>query len=121
MIAVVEIPRDRSGTDGARRVNVDRRCWYESRRRRRDSAASKMTSQMAATLDPSGVVVASLMVSGGFGVTQACTSATRSRLHPEIVDHCSLVGRMVSRRDRAIIREMNESIFALNFLETGGM
>ena len=34
---------------------------------------------------------------------------------------CSLVGRMLSPRDKAIIREMNESAFAFDFLETGGI
>ena len=48
-----------------------------------------------------------------------CSSAKRSRLFPEAFDDCSLVGRKLSPRDGAIITELNESAFALNFLETG--
>ena len=49
-----------------------------------------------------------------------CASAKRSRLFPEVFDDCSSVGRRLSPRERAIIREVNETVFALNFLETGG-
>ena len=38
---------------------------------------------------------------------------------PEIFDDCSLAGRMPYPLDRAIIREMNGSVCALKFLETG--
>ena len=48
-----------------------------------------------------------------------CASAKPSRLLPEVFDDCSLFGRMLSPRDWAIIRELNESVFAFEFLETG--
>ena len=48
-------------------------------------------------------------------------STKRSRILPEVFDDCSSVGRRQSPRDRAIIREVNETVFALNFLETGGI
>ena len=35
--------------------------------------------------------------------------------------NCSCVGRKLSSRVRALIRELNETVFALNFLETGGI
>ena len=66
---------------------------------------------MAAALGPSGGVAAGLMVLGDFGVTHPCASAKRSRLLPEVVDDCSLSGRMLSPRDTVVIREMNESVF----------
>ena len=50
-----------------------------------------------------------------------CASAKRSRLLPEVFDDCSSVRRGLALRDRAIIREVNETLFALNFLETGGV
>ena len=71
-----------------------------------------MTSQVAATLGPSGSVVAGLVDSGGLGVALPCASAKRSRLFREVFDDCSYVGRRLSPRDRAIIQEMNESAFA---------
>ena len=46
-------------------------------------------------------------------------SAKRSLLPPKVLDDCSYVGRKLSPHDRAIIREVNESVFALNFLDTG--
>ena len=48
-------------------------------------------------------------------------SAKRSRLFPEVFDDCSHVGRRLSPRDMAIIREMYEREFALNLLEAGGI
>ena len=52
-------------------------------------------------------------------MAQPCASAKRSRLLPDIFDDCSYVGRGLSLRDNAIFRNMNKSVFALNFLETG--
>ena len=76
---------------------------------------------VAATLGPSGGVAAGRMSSGGLGVGLPCASAKPSRLFPEVFDDCSNVGCKLSPRDRAIIKEMNESVFALNLLETGGI
>ena len=59
------------------------------------------------------------MGSGGLDVALPCASAKRSRLFPEVFDDCSSVGLRLSPRDRAIIREVNETVFALNMLETG--
>ena len=73
------------------------------------------------TLGPSGGVVAGLIGCGGLGVALPCASAKRSRLIPEVFDDCSHVGRRLSPRDRAIIRELNETVFALSFVETGGI
>ena len=98
-----------SGVGGAGRGNADR--WQLRGR-------GVERRLLAATLGPSGNVAAGLMDFGGFGVTLPGASAKRSRLLPENVD-CSLVGRMLSPRDRAIIRDINESVFALMFLETG--
>ena len=61
------------------------------------------------------------MVSGSLGVALPCASAKRSRLVLDVVDDCSHVGRRFCRRDGAIIREMNDSFFTLNFLENGGI
>ena len=47
------------------------------------------------------------------------TSAKRSRLLPEIVDDCSCVGPRLSPRNRAVIQEMKESVYALKFLGHG--
>ena len=58
-------------------------------------------------------------VSGGLGVALPCASSRRSRLLLEVLDVCSYVCRRRSPRERAIIREVNETVFALNFLETG--
>ena len=79
-----------------------------------------MTSLQAATLASCGGVVAGLAVSGGLGGALPCASAKRSRLLPEVFDDCSSVTRRVSPRERAIIMELNETVFAPNFLETGG-
>ena len=57
---------------------------------------------------------------GGLGLAPPCASAKRFLLLPEVFDDCSLVDRMFPPRDRASIREMNETVFALSFLETGG-
>ena len=84
-------------------------------------AAGKMTSLLASTLGSSGGVAAGLMDSGGLGVALPCASAKRSRCLPEGFDDCSRGGRRLSPLDRAIIREMNESAFALNVMETGGI
>ena len=48
-------------------------------------------------------------------------TATPSRVFPEVFDDCSVVGRKLSLCDRAIIGELNETVFALNFWETGGI
>ena len=69
----------------------------------RDSAAGKMTSQMPASLGPSGGVAAGLLGSGGFGVTQPCALVA-----------CSLLVTGQSS-------EMNDSVFAVTSLETGGI
>ena len=50
-----------------------------------------------------------------------CASAKRPRLLPEVIDDCWYVGRRLSARDVAVIREFNETVFALIFLETGGV
>ena len=44
-----------------------------------------------------------------------CASAKRSRLLAEVFYDCSSVSRRLSSRERAIIREVNETVFALNF------
>ena len=54
-------------------------------------------------------------------MTPLCASAKHSRLLPDVFDDCSYVGHRRSPRDRAIIRELNETVFAINFLETGGL
>ena len=46
-------------------------------------------------------------------------SARRSWLFPECVRR--LLVCWLQARDRAIIREVNDNVFALNFLETGGI
>ena len=66
-------------------------------------AASKIT-----TLGPSGIAAAGLVGSGGLGVALPIASAKRSRLLPEVFDDCSEVGRRLSPRDRAIMREVSE-------------
>ena len=76
---------------------------------------------MAATWGASGGVAAGLMDSGETGVALPCASARRSRFPPEVVDDISRVGRNLSPRVRAVIRELDKTTFALNFLETGGV
>ena len=80
-----------------------------------------MTSLMAATPGPSGGVAAGRMDSGGLGVALPRASAERFRLLPEVFHDCSYVGRRLSPRDGTTIRKMNESVFAVNVLETGGI
>ena len=75
-----------------------------------------MMSLLAATLGPSGDVAAGLLGSGGFGVAVPCASAKCSRVFLEVFDGCSS-----GSRRRAIIREVNETAFALKFLLTGGI
>ena len=77
--------------------------------------------QLAAALGTSGDVAAGVLYSTGLGVALPYASARRSRFHSEILDDWSCGGRRLSFRDRATIMEMNESFFALNFLETGGI
>ena len=48
-----------------------------------------------------------------------CASAKRYRLLPEVFDDCSSVRRRLSPRGRAIIKGVNETVFAVNFLEMG--
>ena len=50
-----------------------------------------------------------------------CASATRSRVLLEVFDVYSSVSRRLSPREWAIIREVNETVVARNFLETGGI
>ena len=67
-----------------------------------------MTSPLAATPGtPGGVAVCLPNVLGSFLIF--------------FVDDFSCVRRRLSPRYRAIIMELNESVFALNFLETGGL
>ena len=87
----------------------------------RGPAAGNMTSLVAAALGTSGHLTAGLLHSGGLGVALPCASAKRSRLLLENVDDCTCGGRRLSLRDWKIIREVNESVFAWNFLETGGI
>ena len=75
-------------------------------------ATDKMTSLVAATLGPSGGVAAGRMISEGLGLALPCPSAKRSRLLPEVFDDCSYVGRRLYLRERAVIREVNETVFA---------
>ena len=84
-------------------------------------ATGNMTSLLAATLGRSGGVVAGLVDSGGLGVALPCACAKRSRLLPEVFDDCSHVGCKLSPLDRAIISKVNETVFAVSFLETGGI
>ena len=58
------------------------------------------------------------MYLGGLGVPLLCSSAKRSRLLPEVCDERSLAVRTLSPHERAITREVNETVFHL--LETGG-
>ena len=58
---------------------------------------------------------------GGLGVALPCACAKRSRLPPEVFGDCSYFGCRLSLRDGAIIRELNETAFALNFPKTGGI
>ena len=53
------------------------------------------------------------------GVVLPSASAKRSRFLPEVVDDCWYVGRRLSLRDRATIRD--ESVFPLNKSETGAL
>ena len=85
------------------------------------AATGEMMSRLAATPGHSGGVAADLVASGGLGVAPPCAFAKRGRVLPEGVDDCSSVCRRLSHRERAIIREVNEIAFALNFLETGGV
>ena len=54
-------------------------------------------------------------------VALPCAPVKRSRLLPEVLDDCSALSRRLSSREKAIIREMTETVLALNFLETGGI
>ena len=114
--AKVQAPR----ADGAGRGNADKGRGWEQKKgrwRRRGPATSKMTSFWAATLGASGGGAAGLMDSGGYCLALPCASAKGQ----EVFDDCSQVGRRLSPRDGAIIRELNETVFAMNFLETGGI
>ena len=92
--------------------------WY----RGRGPAAGNMTSLLAATMGSSRGVAAGLLVSWGLGAALPCASAKRCRLLPEVFDGCSYVGRRLSPREKAIIKELlNETAFAFNFLVTGGV
>ena len=78
------------GTDGAGRGRADKG---------RGQGHGKERNQVAG------------MDSGGLGVPLFCASAKRSRLLPEVFDDRSYVGRRLSPRERAIIRELNETAF----------
>ena len=93
----------------------------EGGRRGRGPAASKLTFLLAATLGYFGGVAACLIDSGGLGVALPCASTRRSRILANLFDGCSCVGRRLSPREMARIIEMNESVFSLSFLETGGI
>ena len=77
-----------------------------------------MTSLFAAMLGSSWRF---LMDTGGAVVALPRPSARRARLLPEVFDDFSCVGRKLSSRVSAIIRKMNQTAFALSFLETGGV
>ena len=49
------------------------------------------------------------------GVALPCASAIRSRLLAEVFDDYSQDDRKLSHRERTISREVNETVFALNF------
>ena len=66
-------------------------------------------------------MIVGVMVPGGLGVALPCASAKRSRHLPEVFDDYSYVCRRLSLRERAIIKEVKETVFALNFLETGSV
>ena len=80
-----------------------------------------MICLQASALRSFAAVAAALVDSGG-GVALPCAYAKRSRLLllPEVFDNCSSFGCRLSPRDRPIIRELNETVFAVHFLETGG-
>ena len=61
------------------------------------------------------------METGGTAVALSRAAARRARLLPEVFDDCSCVGRKRSPQVRAIIRELNETILAANFLKSGGV
>ena len=81
-------------------------------------ASGDMMSLLAATLGPSAALPVGF---GGSGVALPCASAKLSRNFPGVCDGCSSVSGGLSLRERAIIREVNETVFALNFFETGGI
>ena len=64
------------------------------------------------TSGPSSGVATSLVHPEGLGVTLPCASAKRSRLLPEVFDGRSPAVRMLLPLERAIIREVNETVFA---------
>ena len=70
---------------------------------------------------PSSRVAAGRLDSGGLGVALPCASAKCSRLLLEVFDDCSRAGCRLSLRDGAIIRELNETVLAVKFPETGGI
>ena len=112
---------ERVGLDVAKltRAAVEAREMEEGRWRGRPAAA-KMTCLFAATLGHSGGVAAG-RVSGGLGVALPCASAKCSGLFSKVFGDCSWAGCKLSPRDRAIIRELNQTALAQNFLETGGI
>ena len=75
---------------------------------------------LAATQGPSSGVAAGLMVSGGLGLALPSAFSKRSRIFPEVFDDCSYVGRILCSIGPSS-REVNEGVFALNFLESGGI
>ena len=66
--------------------------------------AGKMTSLLAAKLDPSGGVVAGPSVFGGVGVALPCASAKRSRLLPQVFDMHHLRIPLIARDMRRATR-----------------
>ena len=113
------------GVDGAGCDKADkgrgRGRGKEGLRRGRGPAAGRLPSLLAATPGPSGAVAAVSWF------LQVLVWRCHARLPTVLAcflkfsDDCSHVGRRLSPRDGSIIREMNESVFALNLLKTGGI
>ena len=80
-----------------------------------------MMSLLAATLGPISGAATGLVDSGGLGVALPCASVKRSRLLPGVFGECSFTGFKLSPLDREILGEANETAFAINVMETGGI
>ena len=107
------------GTDGAGRGKADKGRGRSRGKARRPVAGLSRPRQNGVSL---GRNAGSLgMESGGHSVALPCASAKRSCLLPEVFDDYSYAGCKLSPRDRAIIRELSDTVFCFkNFLETGG-
>ena len=57
----------------------------------------------------------------GLGVTLPCASVKSSRLLPEVLDDCLPANRKLCPRERAIMRDLRETVLARQILETGGI